>query len=321
MKRLTCLTLALLVAFAASAGWVSSPLDVTVPTPTVATAVALTGAVTVVAAPAAGSSYYLDTVSLGTLLPLPALTHTVATTSTVTSVAAPPSGQSYVLNLLATSTRLPANPTNCVTVAVDGSTYLMGNTTNSVVATNTVTSASTITVTLSATVTNRPTLTFYRVWSPDTNTYALQLVRNATTNSYAFTNGSLTRTVGLWVTNGTSITATRSDTVTNLPAVTFALIASPTTVTRPLAAGDQWNLYGARLASTIAPDGAGENTLAASVVYSGGRAVSYATFTNGAAGTTSDAPTRLLPGDTISIVATGATNSPVVRFPREIWRD
>ena len=322
MKRFSIIVLASLAAFVASAGWVATPLDVTVDTPVLPVLLATTGTVTVIAAPDSGTSYFLSSVATGALLPLPALTHTVATTGAVTAVASPPAGESYALNLIATDAMLPANPTNSVTVDIDGVLYGMTNTTRSIAAAVTVTNGSTIQVTLSATVTNLPTLTFYRVWNPDTNIVTVTIIQDsgATTNSYALTNGTPVASAGLFVVPGDSITATRSGSVTNLPTLTMHRIESPAVATRLITGNGHWNLYGARLASAVSPGGP-DTSVAVSLQYAGGATASYASFTNGAAGITSDVPLRLLPLDTVVVTVSGATNSPTVRVLREAWQD
>lgn len=326
MKRFSIIVLASLAAFVASAGWVATPLDITVETAVAPVLIVTTGTVTELAAPAAGDSYYLTALTVSQIEPLPLGTHTVATTGTVTTVESPSASESYALTLIRCDTLLsetPANPTNTCTVDFGGGvSYVFSNATPSVATDVTVTNETVITVTLGATVTNLPALTFYRVWLPDTNTVAVTLITEsgATTNAYSLSNGASTAGAGVWVTEDDSITVTLSDTVTNLPAITMSRIDSPVTKTYLLTGNAHWNLYGARPGSALVPGGTG-TSVSVSINYAGGETVAYASFTNGAAGVTSDAPTRLIPRDAVTVTAKGVTNSPTVRVLREAWQD
>lgn len=324
MKKTLFLMLAALISFAFAApsfaGWVADPVEITVPTPFVSETVATTGAVTTIDAPASGHSYFLRDIACSQIKPVADFTHTVATTGRVTVVAAPPSGQYYLLNLVACPGMLPALPTNTVTVTAGTNSYVFTNGTTTARASALVTNGASITVTLSGGVTNLPPLTFYRTWYPDTNTLSLVFVQDATTNTFVFSNSVSTAAVSLWITNGTSMTATLSASVTNLPALTFTRVHSPATNTFTLTGGDQWRIYGARMATGIRP-ALDANALSVSAVYANGYSESYCSMTNGSAPYSPAAALLLLPLDSFRVIVTGATNSPSVRFPAERWND
>lgn len=320
-------TLALLIAFSfafavrASAGWEADPLYITISTPLTPVYISTTGGVTVIEAPETGASYYLGSVACGDLLPTAPLVHSVATTGTVTVVSSPPVGESYLVNLLSCPGILPAVATNTATVALGTNTFVFTNGITTARAAVLVTNGMPISVTLSAGVTNRPAVTFYRSYYPDTNTLTLSFIQGSGTSSYVLSNSAPSAAAGIWVSPGATITATRSGSVTNLPVLTFTRIVSPATTSVTLTGNDQRRLYGARLASGVVPDRAGTNTVTITIAYHGGPTVAFCSFTNGAAIYETSTPPWVLPWDTITATVIGATNSPVVRIPCERWKD
>jgi hypothetical protein len=302
-----------------AAGWVPQPVTLTLPITNSALAVATTGTVTAVAAPAYGTSYFLNSVAVGPILPVPTGSHTAATTGTVTTIAAPPATQSYLLSAITVGAILPASVTNKLTLAIDSLSYAFSNATLSAISTQTVTSASVITATLTAGVTNRPTLTFTRTWSPDTQTVAVVIISGdgATTNTYTLSIAAASTNVptGYWVESNATITVTRSASVTNLPALTFYRLPSPATYTRTLLPHEHWRLWGARPASTILPAG---TTLGVAYTYGlGGTATTANSFVSGAVPTVLTSYVWLSPGDTITLTSAQVTNSPSVKIMAE----
>ena len=299
-----------------------------------------TGAVTIIAGPPTNQSYTITGITASAILPAglsktlalaidgvtntfgqstltAAVTQTVAHTSSIRLLLA--AGVTNTPTLTLARTWSP--DTNTVTLVIDNVTNTFVGATLAAASTQTVTDASSIQITRAATVTNTPTLTFARTWAPDTNTVAVTTITasGATTNTYTLSRlAASTNFAGYRVTHADTVSITLASGVTNLPALAFARIPSPISVTRTLLPHEHWRIYGARPASTIASDAAGP-TLAASYAYAvaSGAASPTASFTNNAAASVLSTAIWLSPGDAITATVTGATNSPTLRLMLE----
>lgn len=152
--------------------------------------------------------------------------------------------------------------------------------------------------------------------SATTNTVTVRVITaGPVTNSYAFTNGAAAASSGLWVLPSTTVTVTRAAGVTNLPTLTLQTLPSPVTVTRTLLPHERFRLWGVRQGTPIYPAAV---TVAVSYAYAyGGTASPSVTLTNGVPASLLSSYVSLWPGDTITLVATQVTNSPVIYFPAE----
>lgn len=150
------------------------------------------------------------------------------------------------------------------------------------------------------------------------NTATLRRIASggAVTNAYVFTNGAASASAGVWLDPADTFALELSESVTNLPVVTYLYIASPATTNYTCYAGDQWQICGARPASAILPEGA---TNVFGVSYVGGASEPLAAFTNGSPAYLPSVPVWLSLFDSVTLAAHRVTNSPTFRITRLRW--